>query len=59
MAIAFERCQKSKQAMVSGHFLYVNFTMNCPITSYCGALYCEQAGEEQITQIQTGSMWEW
>lgn len=34
--------------MVAGHFLYINFIMDCPTISKCGSCCWEQAGEEQI-----------
>ena len=54
MAIPFERCcQKSEQAMVAGHFLYINFIMDCPTMSNCGTRCWEQAGEEQIIPCES------
>lgn len=49
MTIPFEcSYEKSLQAMVTGHFLYIIFRIDSPTTSNCGAHCWKQAGEEWI-----------
>lgn len=54
MNIPFEcSYEKSEQAMVAGHFLYIICRIDSPTTSNCGAHCWKQAGEEWIMPAES------